>query len=319
MIVFTCPRCGDPLIDVAAAQKRCERDGLEFARIDGIWRFLLQDKLVELDAFMRDYERIRLAEGRGSDDPAYYRRLPFAGPSAGAGGSPIEGAASLEEMWRLRAASYETFAHRVLAPLMGPPVAALDLGAGNGWLSNRMAEAGHEVHAVDILDNDLDGLGATRHYRTSFTPVQASFDQLPYGDKVFDLIVFNASFHYSVDYARTLEHVLAKLVPGGVIAVLDTPVYRKRESGLRMVEEREARFLQRYGTPSRALPMQNFLTWEQLGALAAGLGLDYRLDLPWYGFRRLAAVFLTRLLGRRQPAVFPLILFSESVKRGMGG
>ena len=36
----------------------------------------------------------------------------------------------------------------------------LDLGAGNGWMSYRLALQGHLPIAVDLLTNDRDGLGA---------------------------------------------------------------------------------------------------------------------------------------------------------------
>ncbi len=57
----------------------------------------------------------------------------------------------------------------------------LDLGAGNGWLSNRLAQRGHSLLAVDLLTNPEDGLGAFTNYETLFTPVQAEYDRLPLG------------------------------------------------------------------------------------------------------------------------------------------
>ena len=56
----------------------------------------------------------------------------------------------------------------------------LDIGAGNGWLSNRLAQKGHRPVAVDIFTDGLDGLGAARHYGMSFPLVEAEFDRLPF-------------------------------------------------------------------------------------------------------------------------------------------
>ena len=106
-----------------------------------------------------------------------------------------------------------------------------DLGAGNGWLANRLALAGHTVAAVDLNVDPADGLGACRHYANRFETAQADFDALPFGDTSLDLVVFNGSLHYSTDYAATLGEALRTLRPGGTLAVLDSPVYTDPASG----------------------------------------------------------------------------------------
>ena len=40
------------------------------------------------------------------------------------------------------------------------PLHLVDLGVGNGWLSYRAALAGHRATAIDIREDDVDGLGA---------------------------------------------------------------------------------------------------------------------------------------------------------------
>jgi predicted RNA methylase len=44
------------------------------------------------------------------------------------------------------------------------PLDLLDLGAGTGWMSYRLALRGHHPVAVDLLNDDRDGLGAARHF-----------------------------------------------------------------------------------------------------------------------------------------------------------
>ncbi len=80
----------------------------------------------------------------------------------------------------------------------------LDLGAGSGWLSHRLATLGYRVVAVDRLDDEADGLGACRHYPIAFPAVQADFDALPFEPHQFDLVVFDGSLHYSPNPAATL-------------------------------------------------------------------------------------------------------------------
>src|ERR1700693_5617306 len=149
--------------------------------------------------FLEDYLRIRQAEGRGSDDPEYYLALPH---------EPI------------RRRTYRYFERHVLAAMEREacrPLDLIDLGAGTGWMSYRLALRGHRPVAVDILTDGRDGLGAARHFpaRHSFTRIDAEFDQLPVPDARFDVVLYNASLHYSANYFTTLVEARRCLRPGG--------------------------------------------------------------------------------------------------------
>src|SRR6188768_2275737 len=103
-----------------------------------------------VEQFTREYRTVRRAEGWGSSDAAYYRALPY---------RDLTG--RFESIWRIRARSFDTFVSRVLPPLerraAPEPLKVLDLGAGCGWLSYRLALRGHVVVALDLLDDRLDG------------------------------------------------------------------------------------------------------------------------------------------------------------------
>ena len=80
--------------------------------------------------------------------------------------------------------------------LVGDNLAAL--GAGNGWLSRRMAERGHYVLATDISLDDEDGLGALDRYgsngqpwRARVTRARADIEALALEGSQFDLVVAN--------------------------------------------------------------------------------------------------------------------------------
>jgi len=296
MTDFICPACRGPLVGQGPDVFLCPKDHLTFPLENGIWRFLTAEQMEYFDAFIRDYETIRDAEGRGSSDPTYYRALPF---------QDLSGA--MPDMWRMRAASYRTL-QKVLRTAGPGPLAILDLGAGSGWLSNRLAAAGHKVDAVDLLTNDWDGLGAHRHYASTFRPVQASFDTLPFDEGSYDLALFNASFHYSVDYAHTIAHVLSVVKHGSALVLIDTPFYTTEISGVRMVRERAKRFKDSYGFRSDALPLENYLTYNRLHLLAETARLDVKIFHPWFGFKHWLAPFRARLRGHREPARFPVVV-----------
>ena len=264
---------------------------------------LLPEREPAFAQFRREYETVRLAEGRGEANPDYYRALPY---------RDLTG--RMAEDWKIRAASCDALVEKVVSPLeqrLKRPLRILDLGAGNGWLSNRLALLGHAVAAVDLADNDFDGLGCFRYYASAFVPVQAEFDHLPFLDGSADLVIFNASLHYSVDYSVTLSEAYRVACAPGLLAVMDSPVYTDQASGARMVQERQREFEKKYGFPSNALPSENYLTYLRLGELAAGLGMRCQLITPSYGLQWRLRPLKARLLGRREPAKFHIILFSS--------
>jgi SAM-dependent methyltransferase len=256
-----------------------------------------------LAQFVREYRTVRHAEGWGSAEPAYYRALPY---------RDLTG--RYPHIWRIRARSYATFLSRVLRPLeTGTALRVADLGAGNGWLAHRLARRGHRVLALDVLDDALDGLGALQQDRGArqaahLHPVLADFDHLPLRPAELDLAVFNASFHYSTDYARTLAETLRVLRPGGTLVILDSPMYSDPTSGARMVQERQARFLATYGFASDALACEHFVTPARLEALSTTLGLRWTVYRPTLDPRSSLSRIANGLRARREPARFPVIV-----------
>jgi SAM-dependent methyltransferase len=249
-----------------------------------------------LAQFVREYTTVRHAEGWGSRDAAYYRALPY---------RDLSGRHS--DVWRIRARSYATFLANVLKPLEQHTLEILDLGAGNGWLAYRLAQRGHSVIGIDVLDDALDGLRATRQYAPDVRAVLAEFDRLPIPDGSADLAIFNAALHYSTDYRRTLAEVLRVLRPRGTLVILDSPMYSDPTSGLRMVQERETRFMASYGFASNALPCEHFLTPSRLHELGDALGLTWQMYQPRLDARTTVARMIGGLRARREPARFPVI------------
>ena len=296
---FACPRCHTLLTWNAPGELCCPQEGRVYARQDGIWRFLDGEGEAFYGRFMREYETIRQAEGRGIPRAAYYRALPD---------QDLSGRFVTD--WRVRRASFRAFIDGVLEPLTNEgakTLKILDLGAGNGWLSNRLAGYGHSLAAIDLSTSELDGLGAYIHYANPFVLAQADFDHIPIADGDVDLVIFNASLHYSTNYERTLREALRVLSPGGQVVILDTPVYRAAASGDQMVREREALFQQRYGFPSNAIPSENYLTYQRLDALADRLGLRWETFAPRYELRWRLRRWIARLRSGRELARFLVI------------
>jgi SAM-dependent methyltransferase len=306
-IILRCPRCfehigGLPGIDAQgdAQALECSACGTALLQEQGIWKALLPKRAAYYARFAEDYASIRAAEGRGSTSTSYYLALPYADLSG-----------RLAAQWAIRARTFLYIEREILprlAALRHQPLRILDLGAGNGWMSYRLALQGYAPIAVDLLTNDQDGLGAARHYRhvlvRPFPCFQAEVDNLPFADSQFDVAIFNASFHYSENYEKTLAEALRCVRNWGTVLIADTPWYSDDQSGRRMLEERRALFISRYGFPSDQLKSLEYLTDKRLGALEQRFHIRWQTHRPGYGLRWRMRPLVARLRRARKPSRF---------------
>ena len=89
--------------------------------------------------------------------------------------------------------------------------------------------------------------------------------------------------------------------------ILDSPIYRRREHGERMREERHRYFERRYGFRSDGIPSMEFLYDGLLAELAVRQHLRWRIYRPWYGFRWHLRPWKARLKKERPPSRFNIL------------
>lgn len=247
--------------------------------------------------FYTEYARHREHEGRALRGAAL-KSLPYLRSGR------------LARQWEVRARSFDAFVSYFVKPLEGSsPLDILDLGAGNGWLSYRMAQRGHRAVALDIRDDSVDGLGAAAELvaEAPFDCVGAPFEAVPFGSGRFDITVFNASLHYASDLAKVLGEAIRVTRRGGILAIMDSPFYRRRSDGEAMVAEKRIQGRTNFGDAADVLlapAFVEYLTLESLVAAAPGLAWKRnRVLYPlWYELRPL----LARLKCARAPSRFDL-------------
>jgi SAM-dependent methyltransferase len=297
-----CPRCRQPLgiLGPVFEGRTCSRCQVKISCERGIWKALLPEREAYFSSFIEDYEFIREQEGRGSNKPQYYLALPD---------RDLTGHNRLQ--WAIRARTFHYLDRRIL-PHVGPRLNArlrvLDLGAGNGWMSYRLACQGHSPVAVDIGINDQDGLGAAEHYLSHlpvlFPRFQAELDNLPFADHQFDIAIFNASFHYSECYEKTLGEALRCTRPGGTVLIADTAWYQDDKTGQQMLKERRDAFIKRYGFASDEINSLEYLTDNRLHRLENIFGVTWQAHTPYYGLHWQLRPWLAKVRRARTPSQF---------------
>lgn len=275
-----CPNCRRGNVAFSDLDQPCPTCHHQFPVNSGIIQALAPERERYFQNFFHEYLTVRKAEGRGSDSPDYYLALPY---------DDISG--KLSWQWEMRGKSFRYLERRVLPAIerqAGGPLNVLDLGAGVGWLSYRLALRGHQPAAVDLLTDPLDGLAAAQHYFDKlpgpFPTFQAEFDRLPFADQQFDLAIFNSSFHYATDYRATLQEVRRCLRWDSRVVIMDTPIYRRQQDGEQMREERHRQFEEQYGFRSDSVPSIEYVDESMLKRLAAGLSIRWEIHRPWYGW-----------------------------------
>lgn len=293
---LACPICHSPLQSISSDEQRCSSDGAAYQRRDDIWRFLILEDAAHLQRFVDDYLTVRRAEGWGVDRAEYYRLLPY-----------VDRDHPQRAIWQVREQNLE----RLIA-LFGNLARSkiLDIGAGNGWLANQLAERGHIVAALDLLDDRLDGLGAKVNYTSHFDAYQANFDRLPFDGDQFDWVIFNASLHYATSIQQTLCEAKRVLTQHGRMVVMDSPVYSDVNNGQQMIAERETQFAQKYGF-DRELSTIGFLTPPIVSRVADEVGLVIRQSILTESYRQRLRRIWTRLRVKREGARFPLIVLEK--------
>jgi SAM-dependent methyltransferase len=155
---------------------------------------------------------------------------------------------ALADEWCVRQRSLQRLlAHLAKTP---GPLRVLEIGCGNGWLSARLAEAGHSVTGMDIHSEELEQASrvfADKQITWSLADPLAT--HLPHNS--FDRIVFAASVQYFRDLNVLFAHIRGWLVPDGEIHVLDSVFYADA-SAAKSAAVRSASYFAQLGTPEMA-------------------------------------------------------------------
>jgi SAM-dependent methyltransferase len=96
------------------------------------------------------------------------------------------------------------------------PVSVLELGAGTGKLTEQLVALGHDVHATDP---DAAMLAKLSQRLPEVRTSQASAEEIPAGDRSYDVVVCAQAFHW-FDLDKALPEIARVLKAGGLLSLV---------------------------------------------------------------------------------------------------
>jgi ubiquinone/menaquinone biosynthesis C-methylase UbiE len=150
--------------------------------------------------------------------------------------------------WRARSAS-ATRLTRYLSDKQKPP-AILELGCGNGWLSNQLSECAEVVAGIDQNLHELKQAARVFSQNSKLGFLQTDIFSAPFDTGCFDVIVFASVIQYFQDLPLLISTVKKYLKPQGEIHVIDSPLYSDDE--VEAATQRSQEYYSSLGFPEMA-------------------------------------------------------------------
>jgi SAM-dependent methyltransferase len=191
------------------------------------------------------------------------------------------------KIWRWRAASFRRLLRYLKKQYGENPIRILDIGCGNGWMSNRLAEAfAGEVWALDVNKTELEQ-GARVFGRPGLQFVFADIHSAVLPVQYFDVAILAGSAQYFPDFTALILSLRRIMKPDGVVHIIDTNFYRD-ENSREAASMATRKYYEGMGVPELAQYFHHHLMAETGGVdLNSGFGtrLKQRLKIlspfPW--------------------------------------
>lgn len=137
--------------------------------------------------------------------------------------------------------------------------AILEIGCGNGWLTQQMAPYADSVYGLDVGQHELEQAArCSTHPNASYICCD-DWRLLP--EASFDTIVFAGSFQYFESTTEFWDQLFRCLKINGEIHILDTPFYASLETG--NAKKRSENYFSQLGS-SQASTYYHHHSWSDL-------------------------------------------------------
>jgi ubiquinone/menaquinone biosynthesis C-methylase UbiE len=148
--------------------------------------------------------------------------------------------------WQIRKESCNKLKQYLEKRISQPKI--LEVGCGNGWLANRLAEIpGSKVTGADINFTELQQAVRVFNHIPNLQFIHGGINAEGLEDSKYDIIVFAASIQYFPSLKEIINPAMRKLKANGEIHIIDTNFYPPGE--ISAAKERSARYYSDLGFP----------------------------------------------------------------------
>jgi len=155
----------------------------------------------------------------------------------------------LYDEWQIRKNSLQRiilYLKKKMAPLK-----ILDLGCGNGWLANQLAEnLKCRIYALDMNTIELEQGVRVFGKDPNLIFQYGNIFEPDYSDREFDIVLLASSVQYFPDMQKLIGRLLELLSSNGEIHIVDSPFYQSH--AVSAARERTKRYYQKIGFPEMA-------------------------------------------------------------------
>jgi 2-polyprenyl-3-methyl-5-hydroxy-6-metoxy-1,4-benzoquinol methylase len=241
-----CPACHNQLPSSLVCQ--C---GQHYTSTNSVLRLLTGSEGRYIRAFASLTSSVRRASGRNTLRREDYALLPY-----------VVGWRDSHE-WHLRRHDLAIMRHLLYRRTN---LQILDVGAWNGWLSQRLAQAGHAVTGADYFDDPHDGLAAQRYTIAPWRAIQCDLADLAVLGK-YDVVVLNRCLQFFPEPLRYVTSAYDQLKPGGMLVLLGLQIFNNPRTKALHMQRLQAEHRQRYGFELFLRPCTGYLTGTDAGSL----------------------------------------------------
>jgi ubiquinone/menaquinone biosynthesis C-methylase UbiE len=130
-------------------------------------------------------------------------------------------------------------------------ITILDLGCGNGWLANRLAQIPHcRVYAADLNQLELEQGARVFSETTSLHFIYGGIFDDVFSENSFDIILLASSGQYFSNIQKLIKRLLDLLKEAGEIHIIDSPFYTEKSAAI--ARQRTIDYYQELGYPEMA-------------------------------------------------------------------
>lgn len=150
------------------------------------------------------------------------------------------------QLWKIRASSAQKIISYLIEKNQAQTI--LDLGCGNGWLTNKIAKdvKNVQIAGLDLNYEELLLAAAVFKGENIFWVYGDIFGDL-FRKDIFDVILLSASVQYFPDFDKLILQLFKHLKSNGEIHILDSPFYKDKEIG--KAKKRTKLYYQQIGFP----------------------------------------------------------------------